>query len=329
MKDRDLYIGVDIGGTHMRTALIDGYGNIHKHQKVQTDIAKGAVQTSARLVNQCSRLVNEALENQRKVESIGLGVAGKVDHLGGRVIFSPNLPHLNGYPLAVELEQHLQVPVFIENDANLFGIGEHWLGAGRHIDNWIGVTLGTGVGGCLILNGGLWNGDDLGYMGEIGHTIVDPHGPWCVCGLKGCLEAHSSGRALMEGVEGAVSEKELNSGRLYDLCTTGELTPEQVYQSARRGNATANRMFERMGWALGLAIANLFTFLGIRHAIIGGGVSASWELFIAPLHKSLAKHSCMLDESSMVIVKGLLGDNAALLGAARLAQNRIHGRGQT
>jgi glucokinase len=327
MPDKSLYIGTDIGGTHMRTALIDSDGNILGQQRVLTEIARGAEQTTSRLVNQCGELIEMATKFQGYVKSLGLGVAGKVDHLAGRVIFSPNLPEMNGYPLAVELEQRLQVPVFIENDANLFGIGERWLGAGRDIDHWVGVTLGTGVGGCLFLDGRLWNGDNLGYVGEIGHTIVDPHGPQCVCGLQGCLEAHSSGRALIEGVQSALFTKQLSSGQLYDLCTAGKLTPKRIYQAAREGNAVALRLFERMGWALGLSIANLFTFFGIRHAIIGGGVSASWDLFIAPMQKSLAEHSCMLDAGRMVILKGLLGDNAALLGAARLAQTGLAAAG--
>lgn len=316
----ELSIGVDIGGTHMRTALIDGHGKILKYQKTLTDISRGAKNTSGRLAEECKELMKAAAEYNGSVKAIGLGVAGKINRSQGLVVFSPNLPDMRNYPLAIELQEQTKVPVVIENDANLFGLGELWLGAGRDISNWVGVTLGTGVGGCLILDGQLWNGDDLGFAGEIGHTIIDPHGPMCVCGLKGCLEAHSSGRALVEGVKTSVSGKKLTSGPLYELSITGRLSPTDVYQAAVQGNDTAIRLFQHMGWALGLAIGNLFTFLGIRHAIIGGGVSASWDLFIPALRKSLAEHCCMLDESSMAIARSSLGDHAALLGAARLVQ---------
>jgi len=316
----ELFIGVDVGGTHMRTALIDGRGKILEYRKTLTEISRGAREVGNRLAAECKALMKAAAKYNGHVEAIGLGVAGKINRSRGLVVFSPNLPEMRNYPLAVQLQEQTGVPVVMENDANLFGLGEQWLGAGREISNWVGVTLGTGVGGCLILADRLWNGDDLGFAGEIGHTIVDPHGPQCVCGLKGCLEAHSSGRALVEGVKTSVSGKKLTNGAIYELSTTGRLTPADVYKSALHGDETAIRLFRRMGWALGLAIGNLFTFLGIRHAIIGGGVSASWDLFSLSLRESLAEHACMLDESSMTVMRSRLGDYAALLGAVRLVQ---------
>jgi glucokinase len=207
----------------------------------------------------------------------------------------------------------------LENDTCVFGIGENWVGAGREISNWVGLTLGTGVGGCLILEGKLWNGDNLGFVAEIGHLIIDPEGPPCACGLKGCLEAHAAGRALLEFVADAASKGALTSGPLYELWNDGKLNARGVYQCAEAGDSTAQKGFARMGWALGLALANLFTVLGICHAIIGGGVSAAWDQFIEPLNKSLAEHSSMLNVADAVIQRSSLGDDAALLGAARLA----------
>jgi len=253
------------------------------------------------------------------VVRIGLGVAGKVDPKRGWVIFSPNLPAMRDYPLGPEIGGSLGVPVLMENDANVFGVGESWVGAGRGIANWVGLTLGTGVGGCLILNGTLWNGDELGFAAEIGHLIVHPEGPPCACGLRGCLEAHASGSALLEFVADAALKGALTHGPLYELWNDGTLNARGIYQCARTGDPWAQKAFARMGWALGLALANLFTVLGIRTAIIGGGVSAGWNQFIAPLHKSLAEHSSMLVVADAVIRRSALGDDAALLGAARLA----------
>jgi glucokinase len=314
-----MFVGVDLGGTHLRTALVDAAGSLRHLRKVPTDIASGAKTTALRLISECQTQVRMAREAGERVLAVGLGVAGKVDRNQGKVIFSPNLLALNGYPLARELQHALEIPVILENDANLFGVGENWVGAGRGLSNWVGVTLGTGVGGCLIFDGRLWTGDDLGFAGEIGHMVITPDGPPCVCGLRGCLEAHASGRALMEGIAAAVASGSLISGRLHDLWQSGWLTPAAVYESALAGDPLARGLFRQLGWALGLALAGVFSVLGIGHAVVGGGVSAAWDQFIEPLQASLAAHSSMLDRKDAVVLRGQLGDHAALLGAARLA----------
>jgi len=317
--DNEMVIGVDLGGTHMRTALVDGTGSILRRQKTATSISLGVRQTTQRLIAECRAEMDAAEEFGGTVIGIGLGVAGKVDHKRGWVVFSPNLPAMRDYPLGPELENSLGLPVLLENDTNVFGIGENWVGAGREIHNWVGLTLGTGVGGCLILDGKLWNGDNLGFVGEIGHMIVHPEGPRCTCGLNGCLEAHASGRALLEFVNDAASRGWLTSGPLYELWNDGKLNAQGIYRCSLAGDPTAQKAFARMGWALGLALANLFTVLGIRSVILGGGVSAGWDQFIEPLGRSLAEHSSMLVVEDAVIQRSALGDDAALLGAARLA----------
>lgn len=313
-----MFIGIDVGGTHIRCALTKEPGGILYRRKAKT--GQSPLEVEERLILECRALMESAERLGGRVAGAGLGVAGKIDRREGRILFSPNLPALKDYPLAPHLEENLGIPVFMENDANMFGIGESLFGSGRGIRNWIGLTLGTGVGGCLIFENRLWCGDDLGFSGEIGHMIVKPDGPPCVCGLRGCLEAYSSGRALREGVQAAAQAGELTGGALYERWREGSLTPECVYKSAKQGDGIALRLFEKMGWALGLAVANLFTVLGIRHAIIGGGVSAGWDLFIDPLRLSLASHSTMLDAGRMVILRTALGDDAALLGAAFLAK---------
>jgi glucokinase len=316
---REMVIGVDLGGTHMRTALVDHTGNILRRQKAASGISFGVQQTTRRLIAECQAMMGAAGKFAGSVVGIGLGVAGKVDRQRGWVVFSPNLPAMRNYPFGPELEKNLGLPVLLENDANVFGIGESWVGAGRSIRNWVGLTLGTGVGGCLILDGKLWNGDDLGFVAEIGHMILHPRGPRCTCGLEGCLEAHASGKALLEFVNNAALRGELTGGPLFELWNDGKLNAQGVYRCSVAGDPIAKQAFARMGWALGLALANLFGVLGICNAIIGGGVSAGWDQFIEPLGRSLAEHSIMLVVEDAVVQRSALGDDAALLGAARLA----------
>ncbi len=317
-----LFLGVDIGGTHLRAGLIDADGQVLRRTKAATGGEYGPEAVLERLLASCRTLMENAAPGGRRIAAVGLGVAGKIDRAAGTVVFSPNLRALDGFPIARRLENAIGLPVILENDANVFGLGEGWRGAARDIENWVGLTLGTGVGGVLILGGRLWTGDNLGFEGEIGHMIVDPHGPWCICGLRGCLEAHASGRALSNGVQEAIDAGVPCESALVELSRSGRLSPETVYARATSGDALAIRLFDRMGWALGLALANLFTALGIRHAVLGGGVSAAWDRFIDPLHRSLRAHSAMLDADSAVIRKAALGDDAALLGAARLASLR-------
>jgi glucokinase len=312
-------LGIDVGGTHMRLALVDKHGAVLRQVKLKTLIVEGANRTCSRLIETCRGLMQWARDQNHQVQAVGLGVAGSIDPAHGTVIFSPNLMKLNGFPLGVELQQHLKVPVVLENDANVFGLGEHWAGAGRNISNWVGLTLGTGVGGCFILEDRLWLGDHFGVAGELGHMIIDPHGPRCACGVQGCLEAHASQSALLHGVQDALATGALIDGPLLEHSRAGTLDAMAIFACAQAGDPLARRLFHRMGWALGLALASLFTALGICHAVIGGGVSASWEAFIGPLHTSLKERSRMVAIERTSVQQSHLGDDAALLGAARLA----------
>jgi glucokinase len=320
---RKMFLGIDIGGTHMRVGLVDSEGKILEQRKVATESHAGAEHASRRLIQECRAYMEKAVRDGSEVAAVGLGVAGKIDHVRGVVQFSPNLPEMNGFPLGAEVQKNLGIPVVVENDANVYGFGEYWVGKGRDVDSWVGLTMGTGVGGCLILGKRLWHGDGLGFVAEIGHMIVQPGGPLCNCGMRGCLEAHSSGSALMKGVEEAVSDGRLTEGPVYERRQAGVLDPEGIYECAVEGDPLAKHLFHRMGWALGLAISNIFTLLGIRHAIIGGGVSAGWSQFIDPLRQSLIQNNSMLHRDEMVVEHSQLGDDAAIWGAARMAMEAV------
>lgn len=316
---QNVFIGVDIGGTNLRAALVDGSGTILESIRTQIRIDLGARAALDRLAAQCLILIRSARSRGLAPRAVGLGVAGKIDKLSHSVVFSPNLPAMRNYPLGSELHTRIGIPVFMENDANCFGLGESFAGAARGIANWVGITLGTGAGGCLFLDGRLWEGDGLGFSAEIGHMIVLPGGPPCPCGCRGCLEAFASATAVVRGARECIEQGIVREGPLADLARNGQLSAEAIHACARRGDAASVSLFEKMGWALGIALANVFSILGIRHAVLGGGVSAAWDFFSGSLHSSLSGNVSMLDPDLAVVTRGILGDNAALVGAARLA----------
>jgi len=316
---QNVFIGVDIGGTNLRAALVDGSGTILESTRTQIRIDLGARAALDTLAAQCLILVHSAQSRGLTPRAVGLGVAGKIDKVSNSVVFSPNLPAMRNYPLGSELCARIGIPVFMENDANCFGLGESFAGTARGIANWAGITLGTGTGGCLFLDGRLWEGDGLGFSAEIGHMIILPGGPPCPCGCRGCLEAFASARALVRGAREYIDRGDVREGQLSDLAGNGQLSAENIHACARRGDAIAISLFEKVGWALGIAVANVFSMLGIRHAVLGGGVSAAWDLFSGSLRSSLSANLSMLDPELAIVQRGALGDNAALLGAARLA----------
>ncbi|MGC9196564.1 MAG: ROK family protein [Syntrophobacteraceae bacterium] len=310
-------IGIDLGGTNLRAGLVGRSGKILDLRLARAaDLDAQAI--LEKLVFCCRQLIDSGAERGFKVLGAGLGVAGKIDSSKGLVVFSPNLPNLNGYRLGQNLEDALRLPVRMENDANVFGLGESFAGAARGFANWVGIVLGTGAGGCLFLDGKLFEGDHLGFCAEIGHMIVEPGGPACPCGSKGCLESFASARALVAGAKRAMRARKIKEGPLRELEETGKLSAKAIYECAQNGDKLCLELFDKMGWALGLTLANLFSALGIRRAVIGGGVGGAFELFIGSLEKTLAANCSMLGGQSPQIIRGLLGDSAALIGAARL-----------
>ena len=316
-------IGIDLGGTNLRAALVDRSGKIIESRTTQVETELGAESVSKKLLAQCRTLIGSAAKLGVEVSAAGMGVAGKIDRAGGLVIFSPNLPVLDGYPLGQVIRQNLAIPIYMENDANVFGLGESFAGSARGVRNWVGITLGTGTGGCLFLDGKLWEGDGLGFSAEIGHMIVEPGGPACPCGSHGCLEAFASARALVSGARRAVNDLDLKDGPLHVLEKEGKLDAQTIYECAKKADRVAVALFDKMGWALGICLANIFSALGIRRAVIGGGVSSAWDLFIGPLEKTLAGNCSMLDPGLAHVMRSRPENDAALVGAARLCRRGV------
>ena len=250
----------------------------------------------------------------KTIAAMSIAVPGTVSFDERRVITVPNLPCLEDFDLGPVLQETLQCPALIENDANAAAVGEKWLGAARHYQNIICITLGTGVGGGIILDGKLLRGVD-GSAGEIGHISVDPFsGVRCKCGSEGCLEVYASGTGIVR-----MFTESLSGQALWTLQAEGALTAERLFAAAMNGDKLALNVFKRMGSYLGVGIANLVNLLNPEIVVIGGGVANGWELFEESMLRTFTGRSFPAPAKRVKITRAECGDDAGLLGAAKLA----------
>jgi glucokinase len=306
-------IGVDLGGTNLRTAIVGSDGEILVKHKEATRAVDGWMKVVARLIDNIKRQLETAPQMGAEVFAVGVGAPGVILVDKGIVVKSPNFPDWNNLPLKAELEKALKIPVFIENDANAAALGEKWHGAGQNIRSMIHLTLGTGVGGGIILDNRIWHGAD-GMAGEIGHMTLIPDGRQCTCGNTGCLETYASARGIVQSFR-----EELEKQRLHAGDALKDVTSEKVYEAARDGDAVAQRVMKDMGRMLGIGIASLINIFNPERVVIGGGVKDAWPLFIGATHEEIMKRAFQVPAERTEIVPSLLGDDAGMIGAAAVA----------
>jgi glucokinase len=310
-------IGVDLGGTNLRTALLSVDGDILDKRKEPTHAADGWKRVVTRLVDNINQQREIAEQRGMHVMAAGVGAPGVIQMDKGVVVKSPNFPDWNNLPLRDELEKALGVPVVIENDANAAALGEQWRGAGCDINSMILLTLGTGVGGGIVLNNKIWQGAD-GMAGEVGHMTLIPDGRLCGCGNNGCLEMYASARGIVRSYREA-SEKT-------DVRQDSDVTSEMVYQAARNSDPVALSVMKEMGRLLGIGIANLINIFNPQMIVLGGGVKEAWDLFISATHEEIMRRAFQVPAERTKIVPSLLGDDAGMIGAAAGALQMIQKR---
>jgi len=313
-RKQEFVFAADLGGTHLRVATVDRNGAISCRQIQPTPQAakpNGIVQALINAVRKCEL---EIVVFGGTITAVSIAVPGTVNVNEGVVVKAPNVACLDGFRLGAALESELEWPVILENDANAAAVGEMWRGAGQGYRTLICVTLGTGVGGGIILDGKLWRGAD-GSAAEIGHIGVDPLGGVpCACGSRGCLEVYASATAIVRMTREA-RPRYPNSV----LHNTEDLTSEKIYQAGKQGDELAIEVFRRMGVYLGIGLASLINILDPEIVIIGGGLSNGWELFEKHMHQQIMERAFPVPARCVKIVRAQCGDDAGLLGAARLA----------
>ena len=309
-EEQAVVFAVDLGGTYLRIALVDSSGKIHQQSKQRTPKGESPDCVVNALV---SAAANWKSDSGPPIVAASIMVPGTVDNKNATVIQAPNLPSLTNFSLKAVLEDRLGWPVLLENDANAAAVGEMWLGAARGCRDVVSVTLGTGVGGGVILEGELWRGAH-GSAGEIGHTSVDPFsGLKCKCGNIGCLELFASATAI-------VRMTRENLSRFPDSVLNREdLTAERVYDAGRDGDELALSVFKRFGIYLGIGLANLNNIIDPEIIVIAGGVVNGWELFARDMQHEVNERAVRATAQQVRIAAAQCGDNAGLLGAARLA----------
>ncbi len=308
-------IGMDIGGTNLRGALVTPEGRILRQLK----IASGAHDGIDAVVDNIAKLVDELGEGG--VTGVGIGIAGVIDSKSGVITQAPNIANVTNYPIRDNLVSKLSsgVEVIVENDANCAALGEWWIGAGKDISSLVMITLGTGVGGGIILDGKLWSGAD-GMGGEVGHMTVYPDGALCNCGNYGCLESYASATAVRRMVKEALASQDVETV-LRDTVpeTDPDDIPEAVMKAALEGDAASIDIWERFGVALGIGMASLVNILNVEMIVLGGGVAKAWDMFIEPARAELKKRGLRAPAERVVIEKAKLNGDEGILGAAYLA----------
>ena len=330
-------IGVDLGGTNLRIAAVSQQGELMEKVTLGTRVALGKDHVIHEMCD-AIRVLAVKYADVGTLQGIGVGVPGIIDMKTGMLRESPNLPGWAGSPVQAEIEQRLGTRVILENDANVAALGEKWLGAARHVDDMIMLTLGTGVGGGIVLEGRIWHGM-TGMAGEFGHMTVEPEGPQCGCGNRGCVEQYASATAVVRMAKEAIA-----SGRAPGLARAASSDPEfnakAVYNLAIQGDEEARKIFGRLGRALGICVANLVNAFNLPMYVVGGGVASAWEAFSPFVFEELRQRSLIYAATAprallsdgqgasgqvdsegptrTIVTRALLGSDAGLYGAAEL-----------
>jgi glucokinase len=293
-------IGVDLGGTSLRAALVSRDGEI---------LEKTRVPSSGNVMASLRKAVEGLL--REGVAGVGIGAAGVIDARSMTIVSSPNLPELNGKSFK---SLGFDVPLAVANDANAAVIGEKWLGAGRELESFVLMTLGTGIGGGILHGGRL-----LDVAAEIGHMTVEAGGLSCPCGNVGCLERYASARAISDSATKGLEEGTESILREYCGGNIYKITPEHVYGAAREGDNFSREVLKEAGRYLGVGIANIVNILSPQAVILTGGLTGAWDIFVEEAKKEAARRAFKsLFEKLQILPSPLGGDDSGVLGAAAL-----------
>jgi glucokinase len=306
-------LAVDIGGTKLAAGIVDGAGRVLARGEVATLAAEGPERVLDRIIRLAKTVLGESGVPADAIQRIGIGCAGPVDRQAGLILNPPNLPGWVRIPLVARIERALHRPAVLENDANAAALGEFRYGAGRGAASLAYLTVSTGIGGGIILDGRIWHGlKDA--AGEVGHMTLIPDGPVCGCGGRGCLEALASGPSIARRAREALA-----AGRPSRLSEARDFTAADVVRLAREGDALAAEVWDATVGYLGLGVAALVTILAPERVVIGGGVTRAGDFLFEPLRREVRRRVKLVAVESVPILPAALGPDVGILGAAAVA----------
>jgi glucokinase len=333
----DYSIGVDMGGTNLRIAAITTDGQLLEKITVGVKLAMGRDYVIGEMCDAIHNLT-EKYRGSGKFHGAGIGVPGIIDVKAGMMRLSANLPGWTDYPVRDVIEGRLGARIFLDNDAKMAAFGEKWQGAGRDVDNMAMLTLGTGIGGAIVLNGKIFYGMN-GMAGEFGHVTIEPNGYPCGCGNHGCAERYASATGIVRMAREA-AESGNAPGLAKMISSDPAFSAKSVYLLAQEGDPGAQRIFDRFGEVLGILLAGLIDVLNLEMFVIGGGVLSAWDAFAPTMFAELCERSLVYAATApddilgkkegaspqianytskkTIIAQALLGSDAGLFGAARV-----------
>lgn len=314
-------LGIDLGGTTTKFSIMKPQGEIQQRWSIQTDVLNDGNNIIPNIIDSINHHLQLYQMSAKQFQGIGIGTPGSVDYQTGTVDSAFNLNWDRPMALKEQIELHTNIPVQVENDANVAALGERWLGAGKNADNVAFVTLGTGVGGGIIINGQIVHGQG-GSAGEIGHMTINPQGYRCTCGKRGCLETVASATGIVHVARDYAQEYAGDSELKASLDNGDDLTAKDVFDLAKQNDPLALKVTSAVCDQLGLALSIVAVTINPQYIIIGGGVSNAGDFLLQRVQESYNRYVFSSVKKTTTLTLATLGNEAGVIGAASLILNK-------
>ncbi|MCX6010556.1 MAG: ROK family protein [Chloroflexi bacterium] len=313
-----LTLGIDLGGSKILTAVVDSQGEMLSSDESITPATKGREAVIQSILDSSHRVLKQASVALSQICAIGVGAAGISNPEAGILFTSPNLPAVRDVPLRDIMQERLGKKTFLINDANAAALGEFYFGAARGVCNFIYITLSTGIGGGIVIDGKIYTGA-IGAAGEVGHMTIDDNGPICNCGNRGCWEMLASGTALAREAKHRIKEGVRTSILEYAEGDMEKVTAQVIHSAAQQDDSLAKELIARTGYYVGVGLANLINIFNPELIVIGGGLSNIGDMLLGPAFKVAGERAYKEAFQAVRFASAELGRNSGVLGAAAFA----------
>ncbi len=321
---QDLILGIDLGGTKILTAVINPRGEILSRDRSVTPAQEGPQAVVKSILESTNRALEQAHIAASGLTAVGLGAPGLSNPDTGILYTSPHLPKLKDVPLRDIIQKELGIKTFLINDANAAAIGELHYGAGKGVSHFIYITVSTGIGGGIIIDGRIYTGSS-GLAGEVGHMVIDDNGPQCTCGNKGCWETLASGNALAREARHRINQGAVTSILEFVDGDIEKVNAEAIHEAAKAGDRLANELIAQTAYYLGVGLTNLINIFNPEVIVIGGGLSNIGDMLLKPAYAEARRRAFKQTYQGVRFARAELGSDSGVLGAAAYALEKMSG----